>query len=220
MNENSKLLPAILVVGSFALAFIIVGFLIHSNLKSDEPIDTEFGGQVNEPRDVFGTTTGTSTSPTTNLADADYPYSANSDFSDAALGADNGYPTTSKTMMLGGMTDTVALVFTPLTASSSEGSFYYDIFGSNDAHCTTTATSTTDDDYDTSGTIPIIDEIHWFDIGADNARISGGMTGLGVGANATGTAEIITDVCWKCLRVDLRGASSTVGVQLIEKINQ
>jgi len=220
MNENSKLLPAIIIVTLFALVFGSLGFLIGKGIyqnNSDGLGILNFGGQSNEPRDVFGTTIGKNTTSTTNIGTAGYPSDwPNSDFSDVALN-DAGYPTTSKAVLLDGQTDTVLFTFLPITASST-GYFSYDIFGTNDNLCTTTATSTTDDNY--NPIYPLVSEINWYDIEASGTRVSGSFTNGNVEnpGNATSTSRLLTNLNWKCLRVDLRGASTTVGVQLREKI--
>ena len=221
MNQNLKLLSVILVIGIFVLVFVVVGLFIRKEIvldSGDEGFNINLGGQANEPKDVFGTTSGTSTTPVSNLGTAGYPSDwPNSDFSDVSLN-ESGYPTTSKVMMLDGQVTDVLMSFTPIAASSSSY-FSYDIFGTNDNYATTTATSTTDDNYDSSGTIPIQNEINWYDIGTDGSRISGSLDMTGESpTNATGTSRFLANVGWKFLRVDLRGASTTVGVQMREVI--
>jgi len=220
MNEEKRTAIPFYILAVVILALVFgLGFYFNSEKPTDE-LET-FSGQAEEPRDVFGTTTGTSTTATSNLTDPGYPTGApNSDFSDATIGADSGYSTTSKVVTLNGMTDMALFTFRALTASTS-GYFSYDIFGTNDTYATTTATSSTDSDYDVSGLIPIVSEINWYDIGSDGSRVSGSVEVGDVQYTDTGTttSRLLTNLNWKYLKVDLRGSSTTVGVQLREKTN-
>lgn len=217
MDQKPKLLPTASLIIIFALIFILIGgvsgYLIKSGMADKEikALETEeiLGGQADEPKDLFGKQVGTSTTPTSNLGTPGYPTSPNSDFSDTAL---QPYVTTSKSIILDGETDIALFTFDVLNASSSNY-FSYDILGSNDTNCTTTATSTTDDNY--NPVVALTSDIHWFDIGTDGARVSGSKEDIA--ANVTSTSRVLTNLNWKCLRLDLRGASTTVWAQIRQK---
>ena len=201
MNNNSKLLPAILIIGIFALGIGIPVFFIAKEIYQVEPQDEiNIGGELNEPRDVYGTRSSTSTTAT-----------AAGSFLNPA---DAGHTTTSKAMLLDSMTDTALIAFKAIDASSTSF-FQYEIYGSNDNGCDSIATSSDDDNWSVSD--PFVQDVNWYDIGASNTRLDGLVSNPNTN-NASGTVEVLTDLCWKCLKVDLKGASSTVWVQLTEKI--
>ena len=208
MNTLYKTTVIILLI----LGLLGIGYILLNKTEIQE----SFGGHPDEERDVFGTQTGTTTVSVSNVGTTGYPDEApNSNFSDMTLNIDGGYSTTSQVMMLNATTDTVLFTFRALTASSS-GEFYYEIFGSNDRGADTVATSTDDDNY--VATVPLVSDITWYNTGADAALVSGALATPGSGG-ATTTSEVLTNVNWKYLKVDLRGASSTVSVRLREKTN-
>ncbi len=153
------------------------------------------GGEVREPEDVFGTTSGTSTVAT--AAGSFYTARKNN-------------ATTSKAIELNSLTDTALYTIRPLTASSSSF-FDWKIFGSNDRHCATTSVSVT------YGETVLASDISWYDADPSNSRTVGTLENMS--DNATGTAVLLTDVAWRCLRFDAMGASTTIAVQLREKSN-
>lgn len=214
MNKTYKTTVIILLI----LGLAGIGYLIYNNKEEiAESIAERFGGEPLEERDVYGTTIGTTTTPVSNVGTEGYPdEDPNSNFSDMTLNIDNGYSTTSQVVLLNGTTDEVLFTFKALTSSSS-AYVYYEIFGSNDNLASTTATSTTDNDY--NPIYPLVSDITWYNVGADAALVSGTIDDPGDASNSTTTSEILTGLNWKYLKVDLRGASSTVSVRLREKIN-
>jgi len=203
---NQKLLPAIIVVGIFALAFSILGFLISGHI-ANRPIDepTNISGQAGQPIDLFGTQTGTTTSATADVTNLIY---TNSDFSDVSL---QPYVTSSVSVLLDGQTDTAVITMEALTASSTSY-FTWDIYGSNDTGCNSMATSTTDDRY--VATLPIISEVNWFPADPANTRTLGILDPFGTSSS---TSVLLTNLNWKCLQLNLHGASTTVWSQIKQK---
>lgn len=181
-------------------ALIGIGYLIFDRPGQSDELD--FSGKASEPRDVFGTRSATTTTAT---ADGSF-----------LNPADEGHATVTKALWLGGMTDMAIVTFKAIDASSTSF-FQYDIFASNDNGCDTIATSTTDDNWSVGE--PFVQDVNWYDIGASNTRVSGLVSNPSLSANASGTVEVLTNLNWKCLRVDLQGASTTVWAQLREKIN-
>ena len=100
-------------------------------------------------------------------------------------------------------TDSVLFTIEQAEASTTN-EFYWHITGSNDDDCETQTP----------------DNINWYDLIADDVTPSGyDNTGLiNRTANATGTSFLLTDVNWSCLRTEYTGASTTVLMQMIEKI--
>jgi hypothetical protein len=155
--------------------------------------ETALAGQSKQPRDVFGTQIGTTTAPTT----------SGSFFGDYAANS-----TTSSVLLLDGTTDIVLLTMKALTASSS--AFYeWNVFGSNDTNCDTATTSTIFN-------VATVSQINWYDVDPTNSRTSGRSTNPG---NATGTSVLFNNLNWRCLKVLANGSSTTVLMQIKEKIN-
>ena len=168
--------------------------ILVQNILDGQGFETlSFGGQADEPRDVFGLQVGTSTTAT---AEGSF-YTAR-----------HNNATTSKALLLNGMTDTATYTIRPITASSSSW-FDWKIFGSNDTDCDTSTTTTV---YENT---VITDQINWYDADPTNSRTAGTITNMT--DSATGTVVLLTDLNWRCLRFDAMGASTTIGVQLREK---
>ena len=177
------------------IGIIVLLVLLGIGYLYSNKTETTFGGQAGEVRNVFGTQVGTTTAPT-----------ASGSFF-AAYGSN---ASTSKTLLLYGTTDTVLFTVKALTASSS--SFYeWDILGSNDTGCNTTATSSTDEAY----TGYKLSDINWYVADPTNSRTSGRVTNPT--ANATGTIATLTNLNWSCLRFGANGSSTTVLMQIREK---
>ena len=97
--------------------------------------------------------------------------------------------------------------------------------GSNDWEClNAVGTTTADDTY--NPIYPLLGDIHWhpllaadvtpsgYDLSSTN-DISGTET-----KNASSTSILLTDVNWNCLRTEYRGASTTVLMQMKQKVLQ
>lgn len=202
MEENMSNKPSIIIPAIIVIAFMASGYFLGSAIKGQifEEEKTTFGGWSGPVRDLFGTRVGTSTTPLI--------WGNNNDLSTVA--------TTSKRVALLQGTDT-ALFTIYIPAASTTNAFYWHILGSNDADCDTIATSTTDDNY--VATKPLVSDIHWFNVDqTDDYNNSSLVNVVGNAANATGTSFSITDVNWGCFKIDARGASTTVWMQLKEKI--
>ena len=197
MNKTYKTTVIILLT----LGLLSIGYLLFDN-KAEIVETLKFGGESNEPRDMFGTRSATSTTAT-----------AAGSF--VGLDAGSGHATVTKALLLDGMTDMAIITFKAIDASSTSF-FQYDIYASNDNGCDATATSSDDDTYD--GHSPFIGDVNWYDIGASNTRLRGLVSNPST-TNASGTVEVLTDLSWKCLKVDLKGASTTVWTQLREHYN-
>ena len=202
MKDKTKF---IIILGLFFVVLTVIIYFTGSGIKATIiPEQKEFGGLAGPDRDLIGTTgapTATTTSP--------LHFPADNNLSAVATSTTNGK------MLLAG-TDSVLFTIDQETASTTN-SFYWQITGSIEDDCDTIATSTTDDNYDASK--PLIDNIHWYDISVakftPNGYNNNGL--INQTANATGTSFILNDVIWKCLRVDYRGASTTILMQMREK---
>lgn len=191
----------------FAGVWLLVGWKLHSNKTETTQVEENLGGRSGPLRDIVGTY-GTPTASTTagELIDIDNDITANQ---------------STTTVVLGLLQQTDAALVTiqqPLTSSTN--SFYWHLWGSNDWECANAiGTSTEDDSY--NPIYPLVHDIRWYNLlavdvtpsGYDNAGIIDKLT------NATGTSILLTDLNWDCLRTDYSGASTTVLMQIKEKIN-
>ncbi len=199
MNTYSKILIALAIV----VAIAWMSLLSFGQLDKSSDEDASFGGEVGPVRDVFGLTVNTSTEPVT--------FFANEEVSDIA--------STSVVLVLTDRIDEGTLmVSTPNASSTSE--LYWKIWGSSDYSCDATATSTEDDSY-VSGD-PYVSDINWFTIpSTTDTDGSGNLQNMNTfGKNsATGTAYLLSNLNWDCLRFEASGASTTVSMRFREKIN-
>lgn len=200
------------------IAVLFAGAYAFAKLYNITPVEEEemLGGMSSPARDVIGTTgspTATSSAPSQLNADNDLAAVATSTARVALLGSLDP----SGSVERDSYTDSVIFTIDQEKASTTN-EFYWHITGSNDLHCDTIATSTTDDNYD--ATEALTGDIRWYSLVPDDIYPSGyGNYGsVNASANATGTAILLANVNWNCLRVDYRGASTTVLMQLKEKI--
>ncbi len=201
MNEKTKSIFYPIIIPLIIGAIFIGGWFLLPELRVDEPEEqTELKGRSGPDRDVFGARTNTTTVPITFFGDTDGSAIASS----------------SAVLVLLQHTDEILLnVSTPNASSTSE--LYWNIWGSNIDNCDATATSTEDDTYVDGD--PYVSDIPWFTI--TDTDSSGNLQNINTfGKNsATGTSYILADINWSCLRFEASGASSTLWMQIREKIN-
>ena len=201
MKETTKSIFYPIVIPFIIGAMFFGGWFLFIEPEVDEPVGVELGGRSGPDRDVFGTRTNTTTVPITFFSDVDGSAIA-----------------TATAVILRPLIHTDAFSLTLSTPNASATSeVYYKIWGSNVDSCDATATSTTDDSY-VSGD-PYVSDIPWFDmVDSDSSGQFQDQDTFGKNS-ATGTTRLITDVNWSCLRFEASGASSTLWMQIKEKIN-
>ena len=174
----------------------------------EEPIESEtLGGRSGPKRDVVGTS-GTPTPTTTSPV----WFSNNNDLS--------GVATSTDVTMLLQSTDAVLFTIEQATASTTNFFNWY-ITGSNEDYCDTLATTTASELY--VSTEPLVEDINWYPLIAADVTASGYdnygyNNSVGTQDNASTTSFLLTDVNWNCLRTQYKGASTTVLMQIKEKI--
>jgi len=125
---------------------------------------------------------------------------------------------------IGYQKNNAVISFMPQAASSS-ASFFYDILGSNDDYCDTTATSTTD--AACVGDCVLASEINWFDMGdflkdkvhqtsvsTASTTLYRSITNPKVGANST---IILENLAVECLKMNASGSSTVMYVPITTK---
>jgi len=193
----------------------IGGFVVWDKIKVQDN-EQGLGGISSPNRDVIGTTgspTATSSAPLQLNADNALSAAATATVRVALWGSTDP----SGSIERDSYTDSVLITLDQEKASTTN-SFYWHITGSNDIHCDTIATSTTDDNYD--ATEALSGDIRWYNLVADDIYPTGyaNYGNVNIGANATGTAILLDNVNWNCLRFDYRGASTTILTQIKEKV--
>lgn len=209
MNENKRTGIPFFILSVVILAAVFgLGFYFNSEKEpQDEPID--YGGQSIVVRDVVGVY-GTPTASTT----AAVQLNAGNDLLAVA--------TSTATTTLFQNTDMVLVTITQPEASTTN-SFYWHITASNDWEaCNAIGTSTTDVAY--VAAYPLKTDIHWYDLIAADVTASGldNYGNIDIAStedvNASSTSFLLTDMNWDCLKTEYRGASTTVLMQIREKV--
>jgi hypothetical protein len=228
MLEKTKdwLFPGIIIMVILA-GIMFVGYFsgnaIFTNKLVEQVEKESFGGRSSPIRDIIGTTgspTATSSVPVQLNADNDLSAITTSTVRISLLGAADADGSIERDSI----TDSVLVIINQDEASTTN-SLHWHIMGSNDLHCDTIATSTTDDNYD--ATEALTGDIRWYDLIAADVTASGmdnsgnidiSSTGDTADLNASSTSFLLTDVNWNCLKVEYAGASTTVLMQIKEKI--
>ena len=193
-----------IILGVIVALARIIGFVLIRNGNAIES-EEEFGGRSGPVRDIIGTY-GTPTATTTA---GEWLFSG--------LDVASVATTSGDAVLLLQSTDSVLFTI-ETTVASSTNFFAWHIVGSNDPDCDTLATTTTGDNY--VPTVALVEDINWYDLIAadvtptkyDNVILTDTV------ANATGTSFLLTDVNWNCLKTEYRGASTTILMQMKEKI--
>ena len=186
----------------FLFAGLVIAILACGVFWFNWPKEKALGGvYLGSPVDVVGTKTGTST--------------AGVYFGDYA--ATSTYVTN-----ITAMAD-MAIYTLRVKSASTTAAAYFEIQGSYDAECGTTATSTTDAAYKPRS--PLMSDINWYDASshieglADTRTIATATTTLvwtsivaGMGREIT-----LTDLNYDCLRLGVRATSTILWVQLKTK---
>ena len=196
--KKNIIVPLIIGIIIGCLLFIGWNFVRGQNDLTSDEILAGWSGPV---RDVIGTRVGTTTAPL-----GLYPldnYAAN--------------VATSSSAVLKLLQDTDLILFSLAQPAASTTNFFnYDILASNDGSCDTLATTTAGDNY--VATEPLVVDINWFKIDPANVNTNKGYENIT--AYATGTSFILTNNNWSCLQVEYSGASTTIWMQIREKVLQ
>lgn len=132
MNENSKFLPAALVVGSFALAFLIIGIFIGYNWqRPEEPMDPM--GSVSITHEYQATTTVLITGTTYKSAQTRHLVASST--AGITLGSVVIASTTDETLAIYNATSSAAVedgnlatLITTFGANAPQGTYTFDIW--------------------------------------------------------------------------------------------
>ena len=203
-NKTWWVAPLIFLTAIVGITSIIV-WQIKDNIEPTE--DSMIRGQSSGEYEVIGTY-GSPTSSTT----APATFGNDNDLSAVASSSD--------VMALLPTTDSVLFTITQPN-SSSTNFFNWHIMGSNDWECNNAVgTSTTDDSY--VATLPLLGDINWYSLDLSETYDNYATNNISgtEDHNASTTSFILTDVNWDCLRTEYRGASTTVLMQMRQKVLQ
>ncbi len=195
-------LKHLLIIGGLILA---VGFGVYTLRPVKETLEKTLGLATAEfqkyTTDVIGTKIGTTT---TGVA--------------FSVGATGGQSATTSYVTLIGNRDEVTYTGQILEASST-ANMQIDFLGSSDDYCNTT---NTDVDVDT----PLVVDINWFDIGGhllnldSTGTFDNGTSTLAwdtSGLKGVGKAMTLTNLDYRCLRIDVSGSSTLFRAELRTK---
>lgn len=180
---------------------IIIGYIaFHKGDK--EPILSFGSGAVGYVGyDLVGSRTGTSTTYTSFA---------------------NNSATTTARQVIGDDVDTLQLNVYANTLDAGGGqNVQLELRGSNDDDCGTTATSTTDSNYDY--TRPLTGDIHWYDLGDHLKGLASDAAGVATTSltwtpiSGNGVSFVYEDLLSQCIKLDVSASGTDLWIEAVAK---
>lgn len=192
-----------IIIGGIVLALVVASLVLYSGLKKQSIPETLGLGSYevhDNATDVFGSKTVTTT--------------AGQVFSVSAL-IPGQSATSTAVKKIGNQASSAIYTIMP-TVVSSTANLRWEIQGSQDFYCETTATS--------GGNLPLVSEINWFSVG-DHSRGNSQTTSFGNTTSTefytwnnpmagTGQTVILENLNYECLRLNMSGSSTEAWIQL------